>query len=71
MALIDSFARQKSSARAPRRFGLLSYLALWRSRRDLAKLDARALKDIGLDSEAARIEARRSFWDVPETWRTR
>lgn len=69
MALIDHFsARTKSVLHRHHRIGLFSYLALWRSRRALARLDARALDDIGINSEAAQREARRHLWDVPSTW---
>ncbi|MEP2640978.1 DUF1127 domain-containing protein [Roseobacter sp.] len=54
-----------------RRPGLSSYLALWRSRRALAQLDAKALDDVGLDPATAEREARRMFWDVPQTWTNR
>lgn len=43
-------------------------LALWRSRRALAALDARALDDIGLSAREALTEAQKRFWDVPATW---
>ena len=33
-----------------------------RSRRQLAQLDERLLRDIGLDRATARIEATKSFW---------
>ncbi|WP_299679353.1 DUF1127 domain-containing protein [uncultured Roseobacter sp.] len=68
MALIDSVS-SRASMPSRRRVGLRTYLALWRSRRALAKLDARGLEDIGVTSERAQIEARRGFWDVPDTWR--
>lgn len=48
---------------------LLSILTLWRSRRALDRLDAAALRDIGLDREAAEKEAKRPIWDVPANWR--
>ena len=35
---------------------------LVRSRRQLAQLDERLLRDIGLDRATARIEATKSFW---------
>ena len=35
---------------------------LARSRRQLAQLDERLLRDIGLDRGAARFEASKSFW---------
>lgn len=35
-------------------------------RRALARLDERALADIGLDPNAASYEASRPFWDLPK-----
>lgn len=43
--------------------------ALLRQRRALSALDTHLLEDIGVSSEAARREASRPVWDVPETWR--
>lgn len=37
-------------------------------RRHLARLDRDQLADLGLSAEQARIEAARSFWDVPQHW---
>ncbi|MEM9436275.1 MAG: DUF1127 domain-containing protein [Pseudomonadota bacterium] len=48
---------------------MMSLLALARSRRELAKLDARQLADIGVDRRDALEEATRSFWDAPAHWR--
>ena len=42
----------------------------WRQRQALKHLDADALLDIGLTRHEADAEARRSFWDAPEQWRT-
>lgn len=69
MSLIDTVSSRRTAPLSRRRLGLGTYLALWRSRRDLARLDARSLQDIGIDSEAAQHEARRGFWDVPSTWK--
>lgn len=44
-------------------------LAVWRSRRALAALDAAALKDIGVTTLQAQREADLGFWDVPANWR--
>lgn len=44
-------------------------LAVWRSRRALAQLDARALEDIGVSAAQARAESRLGIWDVPANWR--
>ncbi|MDP5217934.1 DUF1127 domain-containing protein [Ruegeria sp. 2205SS24-7] len=41
-----------------------------RNRRRLLQLDDAALKDIGITRSEALAEARRSFWDAPETWRS-
>lgn len=51
-----------------RRPSLLGLLALWRSRRALARLDARALDDIGLSPREAATEAAKPIWDVPSYW---
>ncbi len=40
----------------------LNRLELQRSRRQLADLDDRLLRDIGLDRASARFEATRGFW---------
>ncbi|MDU9006340.1 DUF1127 domain-containing protein [Sedimentitalea todarodis] len=41
---------------------------LWRQRRALTRLDAAALRDIGLTRSEAETEARRPIWDAPESW---
>ncbi len=54
-----------------RRFGLTMFwdaLSLCRQRRTLARLDARALEDIGITREQAEAEAARPLWDAPEFW---
>ncbi|MDX1742995.1 MAG: DUF1127 domain-containing protein [Ruegeria sp.] len=43
-------------------------LALRRQRRTLAKLDDKALDDIGITREQAKAEAARPVWDAPEYW---
>jgi uncharacterized protein YjiS (DUF1127 family) len=40
-----------------------------RQRRALARLDARALDDIGVSPAEARAEAARPAWDAPARWR--
>ena len=47
---------------------LLGALALRRSRRRLADLDAHILRDIGLTPVEASREARRPLWDAPDHW---
>jgi len=53
----------------PRLWGLWELIALYRSRRALARLDNRALEDVGLTEFTARLEADRPVWDVPQNWR--
>jgi len=50
------------------RAGLPGLFALHRQRRNLAKLDARLLRDIGVSPGAAGREGARPPWDVPSTW---
>lgn len=64
----------RTACPAPRRrTGLLRTLSLrlaaLRQRRALAALDAARLADIGVTREEALEEARRSFWDAPESWK--
>jgi uncharacterized protein DUF1127 len=47
----------------------VKHLNVWRQRRQLSQLDDAALNDIGLTRTEANAEARRPFWDAPETWR--
>lgn len=42
---------------------VLVWHARARERRDLAHLDARLLRDIGLDAGTARLEATKPFWE--------
>ncbi len=51
-----------------RRPSLLDFLSLYRQRRALARLDDRALEDIGVTRAQADAEARSGFWDVPDHW---
>lgn len=44
--------------------GLTNLLALARQRRQLAKLDAHILEDIGVSHKAASAEAHKPFWVV-------
>lgn len=49
--------------------GLGGLAKVWSQRQTLNRLDDRALNDIGLTRAEAEAEARRSIWDVPDTWR--
>ena len=51
--------------RSKRRIALSDVFDLYRQRRALARLDDKALADIGLTREEAQIEANRPFWDIP------
>ena len=75
--VLDDHATPALSSPAPlacqsnaRRLGLVGYyskcLHIARQRKDLLALDDTALKDIGISRVAARREAERSFWDIPE-----
>ncbi len=48
---------------------LLNLFSLARQRRDLARLDDRALDDIGINRTEAHTEASRPVWDAPVNWR--
>ena len=61
--------RSTRFARPARRVSMASLLVLWRQRRQLQALDARALDDMGLSVADVRAEARRAIWDVPANWR--
>ena len=50
------------------RFSLMDFLSLHRQRSALARLDDRALEDIGVTRAQAEKEAKSGFWDVPEHW---
>ena len=69
MSLIDQARIARIRPLNARRQTLTKLVSLWRSRRALAHLDTRALKDIGISQTAADIEASRSIWDVPHTWK--
>lgn len=69
MALIDTHVSLRSGKPRSFRAALLTRLAVWRSRRDLAKLDARQLEDVGISTLDAAREVKLSLWDVPHTWR--
>ncbi|KIC46947.1 hypothetical protein RA28_04285 [Ruegeria sp. ANG-S4] len=67
MTLITQ-SQSKCGVPASRRFKLLDFLSLARQRRALARLDARALEDIGVTREQAQSEAARPMWDAPDNW---
>jgi len=48
--------------------GLTARFAVWHQRRALKALGVHALEDIGVTRAEAETEARRSFWDAPDTW---
>lgn len=70
MALIDLTPRTTriSNARSLR-FAPATWLAVWRTRRALNRLDSAALSDVGISHKAAQKEAQKPIWDVPSTWR--
>lgn len=68
MTFIAAPSRRRA-ARASALSRLAHMIAVWRQRRVLASLDDHALEDIGLSRSEAETEARRRFWDAPESWR--
>lgn len=56
--------RRHAPFRASRRASLSDALAVYRQRRALARLDDRALDDIGLTRAEAEAESRRPIWDI-------
>jgi len=53
----------------PRRANWLErVISVARQRRDLGRLDDRALRDIGITRAQATAEAARPIWDVPNHW---
>ena len=69
MALMDFGTVSATRGRRPLRVALSTRLALWKSRRALAKLDDRALTDVGISRAEADREAQMTVWDVPTTWK--
>ncbi|NDR57971.1 DUF1127 domain-containing protein [Pseudoruegeria sp. M32A2M] len=47
---------------------IMEMIAVHKQRRDLARLDDSALKDIGISRYEAEIESSRPAWDVPHHW---
>lgn len=68
MTFITSLGHQskKTTFRLSR---LLDIVAVRRQRRNLAKLDQAALRDLGLTQSDVRAELKRPVWDVPANWR--
>jgi len=66
--ITSSRSAARSSARRTTPLGRL--FGIWRQRRALSRLDADALRDIGISRTEAETEARRPFWDAPDTWRS-
>jgi uncharacterized protein YjiS (DUF1127 family) len=61
--------RRTSFGNARVRVSPADLFRLRRQRRQLARLDDRALEDLGLSREEALREAERPIWDVPAHWR--
>jgi len=54
-------------ARRPR-LGARDYLALWKQRRQLARMPAWQRHDLGLSTRDIKDEVKRAPWDAPATW---
>lgn len=63
-----ALSRPVSSPRLAR-LSLQRAVALWRSRRALAALDAAQLDDVGISAQQAQAEAQRPLWDAPSSWK--
>lgn len=63
-----ALSRPASSPRRAR-LSLRHAIALWRSRRALAALDAAQLDDVGISAQDAQAEARKPLWDAPASWK--
>lgn len=61
-----SEVRQSKSKKLGAARYFLNCLYIARQRKDLLEFDDRLLKDIGVSRIAARREASRSFWDIPQ-----
>ena len=64
--VLSGFSRPRAMSR--RRESVVDRLALmlevWRTRRILAEMDPRLLKDIGISRGEAQAEATRALWDI-------
>ena len=69
MELTTSLKTPISRKTDRKRPGIFARFRIARQRRQLERLDAHLLKDIGLTDDAARAEARRPIWDAPDHWR--
>lgn len=58
-----AFLAAPSSASVVKR--IVTAQAIWRQRRQLAEMEPRMLRDIGLTEGAAYAESRRGLWDLP------
>jgi uncharacterized protein YjiS (DUF1127 family) len=67
MAFISTH-RSRTALPKTVRLTLFDLISLYRQRRALARLDDRALEDIGITRAEADAEARSGFWDVPNHW---
>ena len=68
MSLLAFLAHLRARPRISFARRLLGLMALRRSRRALGHLDARLMRDVGIDTAQAKHEARRPVWDAPEQW---
>ena len=64
------FAPINTSVRYPLALMVAMLQTAWQ-RRELRKLEAQRLVDMGIDLNDARIEASRPFWDLPKHQRER
>ncbi len=65
LSLSRTTAATCTPARKARVPSLFTFLTVWKERRELAGLSESRLKDIGISSHAAALEAARPAWDLP------
>lgn len=69
MTLADFFDTRTTAPTRRASLNIKTRLAVWQTRRALARLDAHGLQDIGLTAGEAQRESRRGAWDIPDSWR--
>ncbi len=66
MTISLSNTRHRSCAgpKAAQATPLSTYFTVWKQRRELSRMGANRLKDLGISPDQAAAEANRRFWDV-------
>ena len=71
MTLIATNVRpaRRAAATSGHAISLMTYLSVWKQRRELAAMSDTRLKDLGISPADAAREVARPFWDVPHNAR--